>query len=65
MKVYEVNGREVAALIDNQTHAIGAHHINFSGKELASGIYFYRLEAVPLREGAAAFAETKAMLLVR
>lgn len=65
LTIFDVNGRFIAGLVDKQTRTAGTHQINFSGKNLASGIYFYRLEATPLRENVAAFSETKAMLLMR
>lgn len=44
LKVYDVLGREVATLVNGQM-AQGAHTVTFSGSNLASGLYIYKLEA--------------------
>ena len=43
LKVYDVLGKEVAALV-NQEQTAGSHQVNFDGSNLASGIYFYELK---------------------
>lgn len=65
LKIYDVNGRVVTILVENQAMPAGAHRVNFSGKDWPSGIYYYRLEVIPSREAAEAFSQTKAMLLVK
>ena len=42
--VYDVLGREVAELINEELNA-GYHKINFNASNLASGVYFYALKA--------------------
>jgi hypothetical protein len=44
LRVFDVLGREVAALLDHQRLAAGAHLTAFDGSALSSGVYFYRLE---------------------
>ncbi|UCH66955.1 MAG: T9SS type A sorting domain-containing protein [Ignavibacterium sp.] len=44
LKVFDVLGREVMELVDEQ-QAAGSYNINFEASDLASGIYFYRLKA--------------------
>ncbi|MBL0062192.1 MAG: T9SS type A sorting domain-containing protein [bacterium] len=44
LKVFDVTGRLVATLID-ESLAAGVHRTNFDAARLASGVYFYRLEA--------------------
>ena len=44
LKVYDEIGREVASLVDENKEA-GRYNITFNGSNLASGIYFYRLQA--------------------
>jgi hypothetical protein len=58
VKVYDVTGQLVAVLINNELRTPGVHSVLFDGSDLASGIYFYRLEAGD-------FSETKKMLLVK
>ncbi len=44
LKVYDVLGREVAVLVD-QKQASGNYRVVFNASALASGLYFYRLQA--------------------
>jgi hypothetical protein len=46
LKVYDITGRVVADLVNNNLGA-GQHQFSFDGSQLASGIYFYRLQAGP------------------
>lgn len=44
LKVYDVLGRKVETLVDTRENA-GNHFVTFNGDKLASGVYFYTLEA--------------------
>ena len=44
LKVFDVLGREVANLIDGRMEA-GYHQVTFNARDLASGMYLYRLQA--------------------
>jgi len=44
LKVYDIMGREVSELISGELNA-GSHSVTFNGDNLASGIYYYRLES--------------------
>jgi hypothetical protein len=57
LKVYDVLGREVATLI-NEEKPIGNYEVELDGTNLPSGIYFYRLQA-------GSFIVTKKMLLLK
>ncbi len=57
LKVMDINGREVAVLLNENTSS-GNYEVNFDASNLAGGIYFYKLQA----EG---FAETKKMILLK
>ncbi|MBX7046451.1 MAG: T9SS type A sorting domain-containing protein [Ignavibacteria bacterium] len=55
--IYDMTGREVAKLLDEQVSA-GSHEINFNGDFLSSGIYFYKL----ITPG---FTQSKKMVLIK
>lgn len=44
LKVYDILGEEVAALVDEEKRA-GNYEIQFNASELSSGVYFYSLKA--------------------
>ncbi|GIW91299.1 MAG: hypothetical protein KatS3mg109_1731 [Pirellulaceae bacterium] len=46
LKVYDVLGREVVTLV-NEVKQPGRYEVTFDASGLASGVYFYRLFAVP------------------
>jgi hypothetical protein len=43
--IYDILGREVARLINNQVMNAGTYKFNFNASQLASGTYIYRLQA--------------------
>jgi hypothetical protein len=45
LKVYDLLGREIATLVNEEMKAGILHKVSFDGSRFASGIYFYRLEA--------------------
>ncbi len=57
LTVYDVNGKKVKTLVNGFQKA-GAYKVRFNARHLASGLYFYRLEA----EG---FNAARRMLLIR
>lgn len=57
LKIYDVMGREVATLVENEMTA-GSHDLSFNAASLASGKYFYRLTAGD-------FTATKQMVLLK
>jgi len=44
LKVFDVTGREVATLVDGDLEA-GNHVVAFAPRDVAGGIYFYKLTA--------------------
>jgi hypothetical protein len=64
LKVYDILGREVATLVDNRQPA-GSYSVHFDARQLASGIYFYRINAGPPDRRAGNFMQAKKMLIVR
>jgi hypothetical protein len=57
LKLYDVLGQEVATLV-NAIEEPGYKSVTWNGKEVPSGVYFYRLQA-------GSFIETKKLLLLR
>ena len=57
LAVYDVLGREVSVLINDRRSA-GVYEVKFDGSALASGVYFYRLQA-------GSYVNRKKLLLLR
>lgn len=57
LKVYDMNGREVATLVNGMTER-GAHTVTFDASGLSTGVYFYTLKAGEL-------TSTQKMVLVK
>jgi hypothetical protein len=64
LSVLNTLGEEVSTLV-NEFISAGSHEVTFNAENLASGIYFYRLQAVPTGRQAGSFVETKKMVLLR
>tara|TARA_R110002096_G_scaffold170840_6_gene343514 strand:- start:2142 stop:4220 length:2079 start_codon:yes stop_codon:yes gene_type:complete len=45
LSVYNVLGQKVATLANNARYTSGSHIVSFDAKDLASGVYLYRIEA--------------------
>ena len=58
LKIYDMTGKEVAVLYDNEFLNAGVSSIDFSGENLSSGIYFYRLTTT-------GFTDIKKMTLIK
>jgi len=57
MKVYDMLGREVVNLV-NENKSAGEYSVDFNASSLTSGVYFYRLEVN-------GFIDTKKMMLLK
>jgi hypothetical protein len=57
VSVYDLLGREVSVLVNDRREA-GVHEVKFDGSNLASGVYFYRLQTGD-------FVATKRLLLLK
>jgi aminopeptidase N len=65
LKVYDVLGREVATLVNEQNEA-GIHQVDFNASNLNSGVYFYTIESSnPSASSGQSFVETKKMILIK
>jgi hypothetical protein len=57
LTLFNTLGQQVATLVDGET-AAGYHEVKFNAARLASGVYFYRLQAGD-------FVQTRKLLLLR
>jgi hypothetical protein len=57
LTLFDILGREVSVLVNEKKEA-GVYEVKFDGSSLASGVYFYRLQAE-------SFVDTKKLLLLR
>ena len=64
LKVYDLLGREVAVLVDEQKPA-GTYTQQWNANGIPSGVYFYRLQVYPDAVGAGTFNQTKKLILLR
>ncbi|WP_153038298.1 T9SS type A sorting domain-containing protein, partial [Balneola sp. EhC07] len=58
LKVYDMLGREVATLLNNEQYSSGSSSVTFDATNLSSGIYLYRLTG-------ADFTKTQRMTLIK
>lgn len=63
--VYDILGREVTRIIDNNFYQPGFYNVSFntSDYQLASGVYFYRL--IANADGKVVYSQIKKMVLVK
>jgi hypothetical protein len=61
LRVFDVLGREVATLVNGRMEA-GAHSVTFNARNIASGVYFCRLEATG---GGKSYVATKKMMVLK
>jgi hypothetical protein len=57
LRVFDLLGREVATLVDGE-RVSGTYEVQFNASGLASGVYFYRLQA-------GSYTETKRLVLMK
>ncbi|MCL6097418.1 MAG: T9SS type A sorting domain-containing protein [Bacteroidetes bacterium] len=57
IKVYDILGKEISTLV-NEEKTPSSYEVQFNGSSLASGMYFYRMQA-------GSFSQTKKLLLIK
>ncbi len=57
LKIFNNIGQEVSTLV-NQDMDAGSYEVNFNASDLASGVYFYRIQT-------ANYSESKKMILIK
>jgi photosystem II stability/assembly factor-like uncharacterized protein len=63
VEIFAITGEKMAELL-NETRPAGSHTLNFSGSNLASGVYIYRLRATETATGKA-YTKAMRMMLVK
>jgi hypothetical protein len=58
LKVYNMNGQEVATLYNNEFLSEGIRRVEFDGSNLSSGVYFYSITT-------SEFSDIKKMILIK
>ena len=62
LSVYDILGKEVASLVNDEKDP-GTYNVRFSGNNLASGVYVYRLESTSGKYGTA--VQSRKLLLLK
>ena len=58
LTVYDVLGRQVAVLVNNEQQSAGSHSVTFDAGRFSSGMYLYRIEA-------GSFTDVRKMMLIK
>jgi hypothetical protein len=62
IKVFDILGREVAAIVNNETVKPGIYRVDFDASKLSSGVYFYKMTVTSQDKF---WVDTKKMMLVK
>jgi hypothetical protein len=65
IKVYDLLGKEIAALVNNEFRTAGNYSVEFDGKDFSSGVYFYVIEARQAGSPTVEFRQSKKMLMIK
>ncbi len=65
LKAYDVLGRLVKTLVNNEVESAGNYEVRFDGSGLASGVYFYRLTASPVSGANTGYTKVMKMVLLK
>jgi plastocyanin len=64
LKVFNILGNEVAALVNEEKPA-GTYEVTFNAKNFPSGVYLYKLQTGPSTGSGQVFIDTKKMILLK
>ncbi|HMU44688.1 MAG TPA: T9SS type A sorting domain-containing protein, partial [Ignavibacteriaceae bacterium] len=64
IKIYDILGREIKTLVDNEEKVRWKYKVEFDATNIASGVYFYRMQVNPV-SGAGSFTQTKKMVVLK
>lgn len=63
--VYDLLGREVVILVNNEFKTAGRYEINWNAMNFASGVYIYRIQVRQAGSSAEDYVSTKKMVLIK
>lgn len=58
LKVYDILGREIEKLVDNQLRPAGEYSVTFNANNLPSGVYYYKMQA-------GEYSDVRKMMLIK
>ncbi|MCX6162087.1 MAG: T9SS type A sorting domain-containing protein, partial [Ignavibacteriae bacterium] len=64
LKIYDITGKEVRVLLNNEIRTANYYTIRFDGSSLSSGIYYYKISASDTR-GQNKYEQIKKMALIK
>jgi hypothetical protein len=64
LKIYDILGKEVTILVDEQLKA-GSYEVEFDGSNFSNGVYFYCITIHSDKLAAGSYIETKKMMLMK
>jgi len=59
--IYDILGREIKSLVNNEFKQAGKYTVEFNGTQYASGVYFYRIQV----DGGNRYTAVKKMVLIK
>lgn len=67
LKIYNLLGQEVLSVLENVEFEDGSQEIELNASQLSTGVYFYRISAIPQggKESNDSFTETKKLMLIK
>lgn len=65
VKIYDLLGREVAILLNNEFKNAGRYELNWNAGNYASGVYIYRIEVRQAGSATVDYVSTKKMVLIK
>lgn len=65
LKVFNIRGQQVSVTIDNKYYEAGSYNETFEDNSIASGVYFYQIEAKPIDKSKLIFMKTSKMLYLK
>ena len=66
ISVFDLSGREIANILSDSDRETGRYEVEFNAASLASGVYVYRMEAIPLdATELATFSDSRKLMVIQ